>query len=154
MQGVIVEFQYGDDFDRTRLEGIAREHRGRFEGLPGLRQKAFTLDEQNRRATNVYFWETEEAARHASHSLALIWSSSFLPRRAHAIVLRGVQRVAYAGSECSENGDAGRSLEEGPGFGRGARGSLLRAPRRLQRCRGDSGTASPDFSECRTKRRR
>jgi heme-degrading monooxygenase HmoA len=63
MQGVIVEFQYVDDFDRTRIEGIAREARGRFEGLPGLRQKAFTLDEQNRRATNVYLWDTEEAAR-------------------------------------------------------------------------------------------
>jgi len=63
MQGVIVEFQYADDFDRTRIEEIAHEARGRFEGLPGLRQKAFTLDEQNRRATNVYLWETEEAAR-------------------------------------------------------------------------------------------
>jgi len=63
MQGVIVEFQYADDFDRTRIEGIAREARGRFEGLPGLRQKAFTVDEQNRRATNVYLWDTEEAAR-------------------------------------------------------------------------------------------
>jgi hypothetical protein len=63
MQGVIVEFQYADDFDRTRIEGIAHEARGRFEGLPGLRQKAFTLDEHNRRATNVYLWDSEEAAR-------------------------------------------------------------------------------------------
>jgi len=63
MQGVIVEFQYADDFDRTRIEAIAQEARGRFEGLPGLRQKAFTVDEQNRRATNVYLWETEEAAQ-------------------------------------------------------------------------------------------
>ena len=43
--------------------GSRTRHRGRFEGLPGLRQKAFTLDEQNRRATNVYLWDTEEAAR-------------------------------------------------------------------------------------------
>ena len=35
MQGVIVEFQYTDDFDRTRIEGIAREARGGFEGLLG-----------------------------------------------------------------------------------------------------------------------
>ena len=63
MQGVIVEFQYAQDFDRNRIERIAHEARGRFEGLPGLRQKAFTLDQQNRRATNVYLWETEEAAR-------------------------------------------------------------------------------------------
>ena len=63
MHGVIVEFQYGDDFDRGRVEQIAREARGRFEGLPQLRQKAFTVDDENRRATNVYLWESEEAAR-------------------------------------------------------------------------------------------
>jgi hypothetical protein len=60
---VIVEFQYGNDFDRAHVAEIAREARGRFEGLPRLRQKAFTIDEQNRRATNVYLWESEEAAR-------------------------------------------------------------------------------------------
>jgi hypothetical protein len=63
MQGVIVEFQYGDEFDATRLEAIAHEHRARFEDLPELRQKAFTIDQQNRRATNVYLWESEAAAR-------------------------------------------------------------------------------------------
>ena len=61
MQGVIVEFQYADDFDRARIEGIAHEARGRFEGH--LRQKTFTVDPANRRATNVYLWDTEEAAR-------------------------------------------------------------------------------------------
>jgi hypothetical protein len=30
--------------------------------MPGLRLKAFTVDERNRRAVNVYFWEDEEAA--------------------------------------------------------------------------------------------
>lgn len=63
MQGVIVEFQYGDDFDPARVAGIAHEARGRFEALPGLRQKAFTVDEQNRRALNVYLWDSEELAR-------------------------------------------------------------------------------------------
>ena len=63
MQGVIVEFQYGDDFDAGRLGAIAHEARGRFEGMPGLRQKAFTVDEGGRRATNVYLWDSEEAAR-------------------------------------------------------------------------------------------
>lgn len=63
MNAVIIEFQYGDDFDRARIEVIAHEARGRFEGLPGLRQKTFTVDEQNRRATNVYLWESEDAAR-------------------------------------------------------------------------------------------
>ena len=63
MQGVIVELQYGDDFDRTRIEGVAHEERGRFEGMPGLRQKAFTLDQESRRATNLYLWDSDEAAR-------------------------------------------------------------------------------------------
>jgi hypothetical protein len=63
VQGVIVEFRYGDDFDPERIAAIAHEARGRFEGMPGLRQKAFTVDEDNRRATNVYLWESEEAAR-------------------------------------------------------------------------------------------
>jgi hypothetical protein len=63
MHSVIVEFQYGEEFDRERIAGIAHEARGRFEGLPRLRQKAFTIDEQNRRATNVYLWESEDAAR-------------------------------------------------------------------------------------------
>ena len=63
MHGVIVEFQYGEEFDRAHLAEIAREARGRFEGLPQLGQKAFTIDEQNRRATNVYLWESEDAAR-------------------------------------------------------------------------------------------
>jgi hypothetical protein len=63
MHSVVVEFQYGDEFDRARIAGIAHEARGRFEGLPRLRQKAFTIDEQNRRATNVYLWESEDSAR-------------------------------------------------------------------------------------------
>ena len=34
-----------------------------FEGMPGLRNKFFTLDEKHKRATNFYVWESEEAAR-------------------------------------------------------------------------------------------
>jgi len=63
MHSVIVEFQYGEEFDRTPIAGIAHEARGRFEGLPNLRQKTFTIDAKNRRATNVYLWESEDAAR-------------------------------------------------------------------------------------------
>ena len=63
MQSVIVEFQYGEEFDSAHVAGIAGEARGRFEGLPRLRQKTFTIDEQNRRATNVYLWESEDDAR-------------------------------------------------------------------------------------------
>jgi hypothetical protein len=63
MHSVIVEFQYGEEFDHAHIAGIAHGPRGRFEGLPRLRQKAFTIDGQNRRATNVYLWESEDAAR-------------------------------------------------------------------------------------------
>jgi len=62
MQGVIVELQYGEDFDRARIKGVAHEVRGKFERMPGLRQKAFTLDEESRRATNIYLWDSAEAA--------------------------------------------------------------------------------------------
>jgi len=63
MQGVIVEFQYGDNFEPVQIAAIAHEARGRFEALPGLRQKAFTVDEANRRAMNMYLWDSEELAR-------------------------------------------------------------------------------------------
>lgn len=63
MLGVFVEFQYADDFDRARVVEVARRARSTFEGMPGLRQKAFTVDEENRRAVNVYVWESDEAAR-------------------------------------------------------------------------------------------
>jgi hypothetical protein len=60
---VIVEFEYGDDFDPARIAGIAHEARARFEALPGLRQKTFTVDESRRRAVNLYLWDSEEQAR-------------------------------------------------------------------------------------------
>ena len=60
MLGVLVTFQYGDDFDRERLVGIASESRHMFEGMQGLRSKAFTVDDANRRAVNIYVWEWED----------------------------------------------------------------------------------------------
>ena len=33
-----------------------------FEGLSGLRFKAFTLDEKEQRAMNFYVWDSQEAA--------------------------------------------------------------------------------------------
>jgi len=61
--GVLVEFQFGDDFDAAKVAAIAQGARAQFEGMPGLRQKAFTIDEANRRARNVYLWDDEDAAR-------------------------------------------------------------------------------------------
>jgi len=63
MVGVIVTFQYDDgSFDRQRIEGVAEGAQSSFREMPGLRLKAFTVDEQNHRAVNVYLWESEEAA--------------------------------------------------------------------------------------------
>jgi hypothetical protein len=63
MIAVFVTFEYPEGFDRKRILGIAEKARGTFVGMPGLRLKAFTIDDEGRRARNVYLWESEEAAR-------------------------------------------------------------------------------------------
>ena len=63
MIGVSVTFQYDEDFDRARVVSIAENARETFEGMPGLRSKAFTVDDARRRAMNFYVWESEDAAR-------------------------------------------------------------------------------------------
>jgi heme-degrading monooxygenase HmoA len=63
MIGVSVTFQYGDDFDHARVVSIAENARGTFEGMSGLRSKAFTVDDARRRAMNLYVWESADAAR-------------------------------------------------------------------------------------------
>jgi len=60
MLGVLVTFQYGDDFDRERLVTIASEARDKFQGMPGLRDKYFTVDDAKQRAVNFYAWEWED----------------------------------------------------------------------------------------------
>jgi heme-degrading monooxygenase HmoA len=61
--GVSVTFQYGEDFDHARVISIAENARKTFEGMPGLRSKAFTVDDAERRAMNFYVWESADAAR-------------------------------------------------------------------------------------------
>jgi hypothetical protein len=63
MIGVFVTFRYGDDFDEQRVQKIAETARAKFEGMPGLRSKAFTISAAKREATNFYVWESEDAAR-------------------------------------------------------------------------------------------
>ncbi|HSE57161.1 MAG TPA: hypothetical protein VLA99_00495 [Nitrospiraceae bacterium] len=63
MIGLFVTFRYGERFDETAIRKIAETARGRFEGMPGLRSKAFTLNSRAREATNFYVWDSEEAAR-------------------------------------------------------------------------------------------
>jgi hypothetical protein len=44
MIGVFVTFRYGDNFDERAVRKFAETARARFEGMPGLRSKAFTLN--------------------------------------------------------------------------------------------------------------
>ncbi len=63
MIGVFVTFRYGDNFDEQAVRKIAQTARARFEGMPGLRSKTFTLNSEKREATYFYVWESEDAAK-------------------------------------------------------------------------------------------
>ena len=63
MIGVFVTFRYGDNFDARAVRKIAETARVKFEGMPGLHSKAFTLNPEKREATNFYVWESEDAAK-------------------------------------------------------------------------------------------
>ena len=61
MIGVSVEFDYGGDFDHSRVVEVAKNARKMFEGLPGLRFKVL-VDDKQQRAINFYVWDLQEAA--------------------------------------------------------------------------------------------
>jgi hypothetical protein len=61
MIGVFVTFRYGDNFDEQAVRKIAETARVKFEGMPGLRSKAFTLNSGKREASNFYVWDSEDA---------------------------------------------------------------------------------------------
>ena len=63
MIGVLVSFSFDQNFDPVALRAIAQRARAKFDGLPGLRSKAFTIDEGRRQAVNFYIWDDEAAAR-------------------------------------------------------------------------------------------
>ena len=63
MIGVFVTFRYADNFDEQAVQKLAETARARFEGMPGLRSKAFTVNSGKREATNFYVWESEDAAK-------------------------------------------------------------------------------------------
>ena len=63
MIGVVVTFRFGDNFDEQAVRKIAETARARFEGMPGLRSKAFTFNSAKREATNFYNWDSEDAAK-------------------------------------------------------------------------------------------
>lgn len=63
MISAFVTFSYADDFNESKLRQIAESAKPRFEGMPGLRSKVFTLRPERRQAINVYVWDSEERAR-------------------------------------------------------------------------------------------
>ena len=64
MIGVFVTFRYQNDFDgETKIRKIAETARSRFENMPGLRCKTFTVNPEAREAINFYVWDSEEAAK-------------------------------------------------------------------------------------------
>ena len=63
MIAVLVCFHFESGFSEARLRQVAETARAKFEGMPGLRSKAFTIDSVNREVLNFYVWESEEAAK-------------------------------------------------------------------------------------------
>ena len=63
MIGVFVKFRYGDNFDERAVRKIAENARVRFEGMAGLRSKAFTRVRKAWQAANFYVWDSEDAAK-------------------------------------------------------------------------------------------
>lgn len=63
MVGAFVIFRYQDGFDETAVREIAESVRWKFEGMAGLRSKAFTFNAEKREVVNFYIWESEEAAK-------------------------------------------------------------------------------------------
>ena len=63
MIGVFATFRYADNFDEQAVRKIAETARARFEGMPGLHSKAFTVNSGTHEARNFYVWDSEDAAR-------------------------------------------------------------------------------------------
>src|SRR5215470_3282453 len=63
MIGVFVTFRYGENFNEQSVRKIAETARAKFEGMAGLRSKAFTLNSAKREAMNFYVWDSEDAAK-------------------------------------------------------------------------------------------
>jgi len=63
MIAVLVRFGYESGWSEARVREVAEAARAKFEGMPGLRSKAFTIDSVNHEALNFYIWESAEAAK-------------------------------------------------------------------------------------------
>jgi heme-degrading monooxygenase HmoA len=71
MIGAFVTLRFADQFDEHAIRQVAATARARFEGMPGLRSKAFTINAARREAVNFYVWDSEAAAR-AFYSEAML----------------------------------------------------------------------------------
>ena len=63
MIGAFVTFRYGANLDEQAVLRIAAAARPTFEGMPGLRSKAFTVNSKKGEATNFYVWDSQDAAK-------------------------------------------------------------------------------------------
>ena len=63
MMVVTVTFALGDAFDATQLGRLAADAAPRFEKIPGLRSKTFTVDAVRREAVNIYQWDDAAAGQ-------------------------------------------------------------------------------------------
>jgi len=66
MIGVFVTFRYADNFDEQTVRNIAETSRVKFEGMPGLRSKAFTLNPAKREAGTSMFGIRKRPPRRSS----------------------------------------------------------------------------------------
>jgi len=60
---VFVTFRFGEDFSAANVRQLAESSRAKFEGMPGLRSKLFSVLPELREARNLYVWDDPEAAR-------------------------------------------------------------------------------------------
>ncbi len=63
MIAVFITFRYGEDFSAAKVRRLAENSRAKFEGMPGLRSKLFSVLPDMREARSVYVWDDPEAAR-------------------------------------------------------------------------------------------
>ena len=63
MIALFVTFRYGADFNAEKLRQIAERSAGKFDGMPGLRSKLFSVSSELREARNVYIWDDANAAK-------------------------------------------------------------------------------------------
>lgn len=88
---VFVTFRYGKDFSAAKVRQLAEDSRAKFEGMPGLRSKVFSVLPELREARNVYVWNDPEAARRF-----------FTPQnRGNVAALYGVQPVIEYADGCA-----------------------------------------------------